>query len=367
MAMTNKTILMTLIIATTFIILATTSTAYAQVDNFYWSEDTGSGEVFTADSAGLNVAQVTSPSGQFVRIDDVEFDPLTNRVWWNNWTPGFFNASPQEDIYNANVDGTGQVFLGLVNSCPNIGPPSGLNGIVLDPANSRLFYTRGVSYGNCNGGEISTVNMDGTGQTQLDSIAGGNSWHPDGIELSGNTLYWGDPGVIPFPATGPVNSMNDDGTNQLFNLLLPHVDGHGRSMAHDAANGLLFYSSHNPFGRGLGGGIFVFDTNLGVALAPSLPVSNTGIPDVELDAANMRIYWTDYANGQINSASYDAAGILGPITTEVSGLTNPYGLALELQVGVGDDDDDDDDDDDEDDDDDDEDDDDEDDEEDDDD
>ncbi len=77
----------------------------------------------------------------------------------------------------------------------------------------------------------------------------------------------------------------------------------------------------------------MFDINVGGASTQVLNDPTTGIPDIELDAANMRIYWTDYANGQINSASYNATGNLGPITTEVSGLINPYGLAIELEVG----------------------------------
>jgi len=148
--MTNKTIIMTLIIATTFIILATTSTAYAQVSNFYWSEDDGTGEVFTADSAGQNVAQVTS--GGFVRIDDVEFDPLANRLWWNNWGAPVFFGGPSEGIYSSDPDGLNQVQV-TGSATPfapqfttNNGEASGLTGIVLDPANSQLFFTRGVSY-----------------------------------------------------------------------------------------------------------------------------------------------------------------------------------------------------------------------------
>jgi len=327
--MTKNTIILTSIIATTFIILATTSPAYAQVSDFYWSEDTGTGEVFTADSAGQNVLQVTSPPGQFVRIDDVEFDPLTSKVWWNNWVPGIPSAS--EDIYNANVDGTLQTSLGLISSCPGGPPPSGLTGIVLDPANSGLFYTRGVSYANCPLGEVSSVNMDGTAQTLLDA----QSWHPDGIELSGGTVYWGAPGILTGPATGPLNQMDTAGGNKVI-AQLPHVTGEGRSIAVDAANGLLFYSSHDAGGRDSGGAIFVVDlTNVAGGAVNVLNDPTTGIPDVELDATSMRIYWTDYQNGLIRSSSYDVNGnLFGPITDEVQGLTNPYGLALEIQTTI---------------------------------
>jgi len=298
--------------------------AFAQVSDFFWSEDDGTGEIFTADSAGQNVGQVTS--GGFARIDDVEIDPLANKLWWNNWVPG---GGAGEDIYNSDLNGANQASLGLVSSC---GPSaSGLTGIVLDPANLRLFYTRGVSYNNCPNGEVSRVNMDGSGYTMLDS-AGGDSWHPDGIELSGGTVFWGNPGIIPSPADGSVNSMDTNGGTLMFNLV-PHVDGDGRSLSVDATKALLFYSAHNFNGRSVGGEIFVVDlNNIGAGATNVLSDLQTGIPDIELDTANMRIYWTDYVRGEIRSASYDAVGTLSPHTVEISGLTNPYGLALAFGV-----------------------------------
>jgi len=77
------------------------------VTDFFWSEDDGTGEIFTADSATKTVTPITS--GGFVRIDDVEVDPLTGNVWWNNWIPGPSNAGSDEGIYRSNLDGTGQV------------------------------------------------------------------------------------------------------------------------------------------------------------------------------------------------------------------------------------------------------------------
>ena len=72
----------------------------------------------------------------------------------------------------------------------------------------------------------------------------------------------------------------------------------------------------------------VYDINTGI-VTNVFPVNpNNGIPDVELDTTNMRIYWTEFSNGQIQSADYDASGNLSNITTELSGLANPFGLAL---------------------------------------
>jgi len=186
--------------------------AFAQVTDFYWSEDTLTGdEVFTADAATQTVTQVTS--GGFNRIDDVEIDPIANKLWWNNWNPPP-GMTPQEGIYSSNLDGTGQVQVtsGAQSNTPT-GFASGLHGLVLDPSNQVVFFTRGVSYANAPYGEVSRVNMDGTGYAQLNSPAG-ESWFPSGIERVGNTLYWGNPGVIVFGfADGAVNSMDTSGGN----------------------------------------------------------------------------------------------------------------------------------------------------------
>jgi len=323
------------VFATLFLIPSSNLVSAPSVTSVYWSEDDGTGEIFSADLATQTVTQITS--GGFDRIDDVELNALNAKLWWNNWDPG--TPSATEGLWESNLDGTGQMqrLSGLQNSCAGAGElqTSGLTGIVLDPANQQVFYTRGVSYANCPNGEVSRVNMDGTGYTILDNIVGGDSWHPDGIELVGNTIYWGDPGIIAAPVPGAVNSMDTNGGGQIANLV-PHTDFHGRSIAVDAADGLLFYSAHDRLSRGTGGAIFVFDINAGGAPTNVLNDPTTGIADVELDAANNRIYWTDYANGQIRSASYDAAGNLGAITNEITGLTNPYGLALRfLTQGVG--------------------------------
>jgi hypothetical protein len=319
------------------LLIPTTNFAFAQVSDFYWNSDTPTGdEVFTADAATKTVSQVTG--GGFSRINDVEYDQTASKVWWNNWTPG--TPSATEGIYSSNVDGSGQVQVlsGLQNSCaPGTSNPAGLHGIVLDPANSDVYFTRGVSYANCGGGEVSVIGMNGAGYTILDGTPGGDSWFPSGIELDSatSTLYWGNPGLITgFAGDGSINSMTTAGAGHVYNIV-PHTTGEGRSLALDAANGLIFYSSHDSLSPGTGGAIWVYDIGLGAA---TLEISDpgTGIPDVELDTANMIIYWTDYARDEIRSASYDASGSIGPHTVEISGVLNPYGLALAFEdVVVG--------------------------------
>ena len=323
------------VFATLFLIPSSNLVSAPSVASVYWSEDDGTGEIFSADLATQTVTQITS--GGFDRIDDVELDALHAKLWWNNWDPG--TPSATEGLWESNLDGTGQMqrLSGLQNSCaPGELQTSGLTGIVLDPANQQVFFTRGVSYANCPDGEVSRVNMDGTGYTILHT----GSWHPDGIDLSGGTVYWANPGILTGSSGfGPVNTMDTAGGNKVLDQL-PQIIGDGRSVAVDSAKALLFYSAHGTIGvpgRSTGGEIFVVDLNNVAAGATNvLSDLTTGIPDVELDTANMRIYWTDYTNGLIRSASYDAAGNLGAITNEISGLTQPYGLALRfLTQGVG--------------------------------
>jgi hypothetical protein len=304
------------------LLIPTSNFAFAQVTDIYFSQEPSPSldEVFSGTPGSNTVTQLTS--GGFVRIDDVEIDPIAGKLWWNNWVvPGA--GSPLEGIYSSNLDGTGQVQVtGAAESSGSNGFASGLHGIVLDPANQHIFFTRGVSY--ANPGEVSRVNMDGTGYTQLDA-AQNDAWFVHGIELSGGTVYWGEPGVFPGIFGGAVNSMDTAGAGKA--TLVPWTSGQGRSIAVDSAKGLLFYSA---FGSpGSGGEIYVLDLN-NIPGGAILEVSDlaTGIPDIELDTANMLIYWTDFARGEIRSASYDATGTIGPHTVEISGLTNPFGLAL---------------------------------------
>ncbi len=322
--------LLPLIALGALLLIPTTNFAFAQVTDFYWSENVGQPghEVFTADAGTLTISQITS--GGFDRIRDVELDPTANKLWWNNWA-NIGVGSATEGIYNSNLGGTGQLQItGGTESNTSTGFASGHHKMVLDPANQKVFFTRGVSYANPgglgDGGEVSSVNMDGTGYTQLNTNA--DNWFPSGIERIGSTLYFGDPGVFIPPFSGAVNSMMTDGSAPVANLV-PHTNGEGRSHALDNSKGLLFYSAFDTNSIGMfGGAIFVYDVVNGGPAVQILSDPNTGYPDIELDTANMILYWTDNVNGRIDSASYDAAGNLGAITTEISNLQNPFGLAL---------------------------------------
>jgi hypothetical protein len=324
--------LFVLIALCALLLIPTTNFAFAQVSDFYWSSGSPNRDVFTADAATKTVSPVTN--GGFSRIGDVELDPLANKVWWNNWViPS--GQTPTEGIWNSNPDGSAQTQItGAAQSSSQGGFGSGHHGLVLDPANQKVFFTRGVSYDQgppafC--GEVSVVDMTGLNYMQLNS-PGAESWFPSGIDLVGNTLYWGQPGVLSCGAgDGVVNSMDTSGGMIMPSLVAPSFNGDGRSIAVDSAKGLLFYSSHDISSPGTGGAIYVYDLVNGGLPTQVLLDPQTGIPDIELDTANMILYWTDYARGEIRSASYDAAGTLGQITTEIANQPNAFGLALAFE------------------------------------
>jgi hypothetical protein len=339
--MERKITLMVFVLSSVLILagFSTTEEAYAQVSDFYWSETTiwtapgTGGQVYTADAATNTVTQLTA--GGFARIDDVEIDRTNNKLYWNNWASGSGASGPAEGIYRSNLDGTVQTQVtGVAQSSSSATGAAGLHGISLDPSTQTIYFTRGVSYADGNGGpEVSKVNYDGTGYTKLNGINDG--WFLDGItHSSSNVVYWGSPGVSNTATGGAINSVNSDGTGITYNLV-PHTNGLGRSLAIDENKGLIFFSKQDTSGPAGGSGpsalgqIWVYDINTSIANL-LLDDPTTGIPDVELDTNNMIIYWTDFARGEIRSASYDAAGNLGPIGTVISGLTNPYGLALEF-------------------------------------
>ncbi len=300
----------------------------------FWSQTTNwnapgfGGAVFTTDDGGATINQIASG---FNRIDDVEVDTVHGKIYWNNWASGQPNNAT-EGVYQANLNGTGVFKLvSLAQSNSTSGAASGQHGIALDPTNNVVYFTRGVSYADGNGGpEVSKINMNGTGYTRLSTNNSG--WFFSGVDVDPgtSTLYWGSPGVLNTGTGGAVNRMNTNGTGHTFNLV-PHTDGRGRAMALDAGRGLLFYTSwgiQNPTAQG---GIFVYNLTSGIS-TQVLNDPTTGIPDVELDTVSGRIYWTDFVRGQIRSAAYSASGTLSGITNEVTGLTNPYGLALQANA-----------------------------------
>ena len=119
--------------------------------------------------------------------------------------------------------------------------------------------------------------------------------------------------------------------------LTPHVNGQGRGMALDQASQTIFLTAHDPSRPGDGGRVFSYDiasTTLTQIIPAVGPDPDTGYWDIEIDPVAQRIWYTAYATGEIRSANFDGSAV----QVELSGLSNPYGLALEVVSGDDDDD-----------------------------
>jgi DNA-binding beta-propeller fold protein YncE len=190
--------------------------------------------------------------------------------------------------------------------------------LALDQALQRIYFTRAVSY---DGREISHVDTNGANYTVL---LAGSGWFPSGlaVDSANNLLYWGDIGVLSGAFNGVVNKMGTDGSAPT--QLLPHLNNRGRGYALDPASQTIFLTQHDRFSPGTGGGLFSYDIANNI-LTQLISDPTTGYWDIEIDPLGQRIWWTDFGRGQIRSARFDGSDV----RVELSGLTSPYGLALE--------------------------------------
>ena len=294
--------------------------ASSAVAKVYWTD---------RDNTTLSVTDVSSGQTQVLatntgfrhRLQDVDLDTTTGVLYFADWgrvgPPGGGGS-----INQVNTDGTGlaTVF--------NTG--DGVHQLALDETNQVIYFTRAVSYDNH---EVSVVDYAGSNYAALLIGAGGigigPGWFPSGLALDpvNSRLYWGDPGFFNLFPGGSVNTMTTGGAGQID--LTPHVTGRGRGFALDQASQTIFLTAHDFRSPGSGGGIFTYDiVNDDEILLIDDP--GTGYWDIEIDPIGKRIWWTDYGRGQIRSAKFDGSDV----QIELSGLTNPYGLALELEVEV---------------------------------
>lgn len=293
------------ILIVAIVLAATAPAALAAPTAVFWTDRDNATLNFN-DLRGNNVVLANG-----TRMQDVILDASAGVLYYSDW--GLGAGDPADGtISRINVDGTGQatIFTG----------GDAIHQLALDSSGGRIYFARGVSYA---GWEVSGVNVDGSGYAAIDSgTLGQNGGHfPSGIAFDGanGRVFFSDIGVI--STRGSVNRIDLNGAN--FTALTPHVDGQGRNFAYDPNAGLIFLTQHGGLSPGSGGGIFVYDVNAGT-INP-LPVSaTTGNWGIQVDPAEQRVYYTDYGTGEIRSARYDGSDE----QVLLSGLTNPYGLAI---------------------------------------
>ena len=288
--------------------------AHGAVSKVYWT-DRNNGTLSVTDVASGNTQLLVAG---FSRLQDVDLDTTTNVLYFADWGPVGFPGG-QGSIHRVNPDGSG---LGLVFATGDA-----VHQLALDPLLQRIYFTRAVSYDNH---EISHVTTAGAGYTILLAGGfGGPGWFPSGLAVdpANGLLYWGDIGVIFNPPNGSVNRMTTAGGAPT--QLTPHVTGRGRGFALDTASQTIFLTAHDPLSPGTGGGLFSYDIANGVE-TQLINDPGTGYWDIEIDPVSQRIWWTDYGRGEVRSARFDGTDV----RVEIAGLTNPYGLALEIELVI---------------------------------
>jgi hypothetical protein len=291
------------------------------------------------DANGANpllIANQDAIGNPLWRVCDVELDRPRGYVYFNNWNSGVPMA--EEAIYRTGLSGAGQILFTSANSS-NTGTASGLHRIAIEAADGDVYFTRGVSYANSNGPEVSRVDVTGANYVKLYGTTDANGphgWFTSGLDVDqvNGDIYWGDSGVIYNPPAGAANVMDNNGASPTELVPWGAGNGEGRSLAFDenvGVDGTLFFSAWTTAGgvfngpQNGGGGIWSLDINSGL-LTQILNDPTTGIPDIELDEADQRIYWTDYVRGEIRSSRYDGTDL----QTEIANLSNPFGLALDV-------------------------------------
>ena len=285
----------------------------------YWTDRDNA--TLSVTDLSNNVTQVLAQN--FARLQDVDLDASTGILYFADWGPFIGNSGT---INQVNTDGTG---LAAVCAAGTLG--DAVHQLALDPVNSQIYFTRAVSYDNH---EVSRVNygpgcVGHTVSFLAGGFGGGPGWFPSGLahDPVNDILYWGDIGVLPFPPNGSVNQMTAStlAVGPLPTQLTPHVVGRGRGMALDQASGTIFLTAHDPGSPGTGGAVFAYDIALGTETQIIGPDPNTGYWDIEIGSSGQRIWYTAYGTGEIRSANFDGSDV----QVELSGLSNPYGLALE--------------------------------------
>lgn len=270
----------------------------------------GIGTIKSVNRDGTGLAVVVADAGG--RPRGVVLDDVNEHLYWND----FGTPSVPGVTYKAGVDGSGKTV--LVNH-----GQGGVNDI--DVAGGHVYMSLSVSYAPFHG--VRRVGTDGTGLVNLITTypapSGGNpqGWFIDGLTVEGGHIYYGDPGVI--SATGgPSGVVKDDLNGNFVTSVAPHLNGRGRGMAVDVANGHVYFAEHQAGGVGSGR---IWRANADGSGGLTIVVDGLLRPrDVALDLHRGEILWVDEGLRTLESAKLDGSGR----TVIVAGLDGPSSLTL---------------------------------------
>ena len=164
------------------IVTGLTVSAFIALDvannRLYWSEESSPGKLSRAELDGTNATALITSNSEIKYPKFIALDLTNNKVFFRSNTP----TNSDYLIRRANLDGSGleaNYISGHLNS--------GLEGIAVDPNNSKIYYAGRDS------DKIYRANLDGTGETDL--ITGLNDPRGIALDLIGGKIYWCDAGT----------------------------------------------------------------------------------------------------------------------------------------------------------------------------
>jgi DNA-binding beta-propeller fold protein YncE len=255
----------------------------ASADSIFWSSYTATGAIRTGPLGG-GTAQPFLPGQSSPQ--GVALDPAGNRIFWTNYGGNTINV--------ANLDGSGARPL-FTETKPT--------GIAFDPATQKLYWT---VYPNDSSGAVRVGNADGSG-TPSSVVPSAPSAQNVVIDPGAGKLYWSSyAGFIIWSA-----NLNGTGATPLFS-----GENYPTGLAIDTATNTLYWT--NEFAGKIRSG------NTTGTGAHDVYSSAGAVGGLALDPSAGRLYWGD-AGGTIRSAS-SAGG--SAQQTLFSGETTPWYVAI---------------------------------------
>lgn len=227
-----------------------------------------------------------------------------NKLYWTE-EHHFYNN--QSDDYLLTLDPNGPWTETPIVADFNTGDKF---GIAVDLVNGYLYWTDNRT------NHIKRVNLDGSNKITLinTDATGGNN--PDRVELDlgNNKIYWLE------TASHRLRRANLDGTN-IETVVDDAVIGfNSLSLAVDEVNGQIYVGTQNA----------ILQMNLDGSGSTTI-VNSTHVSqpkDIEIDATNGKIYWTDDLQQEIKRANLDGSSVetLWSCGSDCAG----FGLALDI-------------------------------------
>ncbi|MTI22681.1 T9SS type B sorting domain-containing protein [Fulvivirga sp. RKSG066] len=303
-----------------------TNRAFWSADNFIWRADivtTTSGLIFTDVIEFVDLGSGTPAA--------IEIDAINRDLYWIDLANNL--------IQKTSIDQTPVVIQPVLAD-------SFIEGLALDPANGKLYYTRDIT-----SSEVRRANLDGSSATTI--ISGFDFSFADFTEvavdqINGKLYFNGD-----FSGAGEIWMADLDGSSASRARVITNLED-PRGMAVDGSLGLLFYADSGPSGNiGQleldGSNPVVLHTGIDFPVSVALDLSvgtppkvywtegevtfnqgeihrtnldgtdferyydgfNTRLSGIALDTENNHVYFSDGAKAEIKRASLGETGFVG--------------------------------------------------------